>query len=61
MLVTMDEAELVDDEIRRQREEQLAYDLQAKRTDGFLEKELNRKDKVKGMYVCKKCKSDNVN
>lgn len=60
-LVTMDEADLVDDETKRIREEQLAYELQAKRTDGFLEKELNRTDKVIGMYVCKKCKSDNVN
>ena len=59
--VSMEEADLIDDETRRIKEEQAAYELQAKRTDGFLEKELNRKDKVKGMYICRKCKSDNVN
>ena len=59
--VLMEERELADDQLKRKKSEQAAYNAQTKRTDQFLEEELNRKDKVKGMYVCAKCKSDNVN
>ena len=59
--VMMEEKELADEQLKRKKSEQAAYNAQTKRTDTFLEEELNRADKVKGMYVCQKCKSDNVN
>ena len=53
--VLMEEKELADEQLKRKKSEQAAYIAQTKRTDQFLEEELNRKDKVKGMYVCTKC------
>lgn len=59
--VNMEEKDLGSLELKRKKSEKAAYNAQTKRTDQFLEAELNREDKVKGMYKCAKCGSDNVN
>ena len=61
VFVKMETEALASKDIQKKRAERKQYEMQAARSDAYVEKEANRKDKVKGDYICSECKSDNVN